>query len=74
MINALTEKLGEDTIFSIIQNQMYGTEPQKQETQPAPTTRAFPANENIPHEHACATAETSSGNLDHVALFSASRF
>lgn len=66
MINALTEKLGEETIFSIIQNQMYGTEQQKQDTQPVPATRTFPTNENITHEHACATAETSSGNLDHV--------
>lgn len=62
MITALTEKLGQETIFNIIQTQMYGTENSRQQAQQS----AEPRGVHLLQEHGCATTETSSPNLDNV--------
>ena len=71
MINALKNKLGAETIFGIIESQMYGTTNSKQEpqeTRPNITPRPMVTSEPVFNEHGCATAETSSQNLDQVVV------
>lgn len=61
MITALTEKLGEEKIFSIIQDQMYGSERSQESQQPRESGVTLPGSDSLAQEHGCATTETSSG-------------
>ena len=67
MINSLTEKLGEETIFSTIQAHMYGVENQRQAaSQRSVGRRASLPGDSLMNERGCNTAETSDGNYDQV--------
>lgn len=71
MINALTEKLGEETIFGIVQNQMYHAEDDTKHERQLTSNQARNFSQiGVPfgQGHAYAINETRTTNVDQVAF------